>query len=228
MLLSVLSKELCRFVTTTQITITGLYFVSRKNFIFSSKHNIIGYNQNMWFQMVNNSRASNGWLIKGLGADGPDPNLKEKLMLFGQFVGDWDIIEARYTQADGTDVKMKGEVHFGWILGGTAMQDVWIGCQGGSQKVVLFGTTVRFYDPKIDAWRSTWHSPLKGLVQTFIAKKVGDEIVLEGKTAEGYPEKWIFSQITPQSFRWHSEETHGNDIWLLTEEMQVRRVDAWR
>jgi len=29
--------------------------------------------------------------IKGLGADGPDPRLKEKLMLFGQFVGDWHI-----------------------------------------------------------------------------------------------------------------------------------------
>ncbi len=93
----------------------------------------------MWFQMVNNSRASNGWLIKGLEADGPDPNLKEKLMLFGQFVGDWDIVEARYTQADGTEVKMKGEVHFGWILGGTAIQDVWIGYPESSQKVILLG-----------------------------------------------------------------------------------------
>ena len=82
----------------------------------------------MWFQMVNNSRASNGWLIKDLGVDGPDPNLKEKLMLFGQFEGDWDIVEARYTQADGTEVKMIGEVHFGWIFGGTAIQDVWISC----------------------------------------------------------------------------------------------------
>jgi hypothetical protein len=72
----------------------------------------------MWFQMVNISKANNGWLIKGLRALGPDPNLKEKLMLFGQFVGDWNIVEAHYTQGDGTEVKMKGEVHFGWILGG--------------------------------------------------------------------------------------------------------------
>jgi hypothetical protein len=35
-------------------------------------------------------------VIEGLGADGPDPNMREKLMLFGQFVGDWDIVEARY------------------------------------------------------------------------------------------------------------------------------------
>jgi hypothetical protein len=72
--------------------------------------------------MVENSRTNNGWLIEGLGAKGPDPSLKEKLMLFGQFVGDWDIIEARYLQADGIWVKMEGEVHFGWILGGTAIQ----------------------------------------------------------------------------------------------------------
>jgi hypothetical protein len=66
-------------------------------------------------------------------------------------------------------------------------------------------------------------------VQTFIAKKVNGEIVLEGKTAEGYPEKWIFSQITPKSFRWHSEETHDNGkTWQLTEEMQIRKIDANR
>ena len=164
-------------------------------------------------------------MIKGLGADGPDPSLREKLMLFGQFVGDWDIVEARFSKADGTWVKMKGEVHFGWILGGTAIQDVWIGRLEGSQEVSLFGTTIRFYDSKIDAWRSTWHSPFKGLVQTFIASKVNDEIVLEEQTAVGYPEKWIFSQITPQSFRWRSEETRDNGkTWMLTEEMQIRKV----
>lgn len=145
-------------------------------------------------------------------------------MLFGQFIGDWNIIEARYVQADGTWVKMKGEVHFGWILGGTAIQDVWMGSREG-EKVTLFGTTIRFYDTKIDAWRSTWLSPIKGIVQTFIARKVNDEIVLESKTAEGYPEKWIFSEIASNSFRWHAEETHDNGkTWLLTEEMQIRKA----
>jgi hypothetical protein len=172
--------------------------------------------------LVNSSNRDRIWEIKGLRADGPDLDLKEKLMLFGQFIGDWRIVEARYIRADGTWVKMKGEVHFGWILGGTAIQDVWMGCREGSEKVVLFGTTVRFYDPKIEAWRSTWLSPLKGLVQTFIGRRVNDEIVLELQTTDGYPEKWIFSQITAKSFRWHSEETHDNGkTWLLTEEMQL-------
>jgi hypothetical protein len=203
---------------------------SGAKFIFFSRHNILANPQNAWFQMVTKSKeSSNVWTIKGLGAVGPDPNLEEKLMLFGQFVGDWDIVEARYTQADGTEIKLKGEVHFGWILGGRAIQDVWMGYRENSQRFILFGTTIRFYDSKIDAWRSTWLSPIKGIVQTFIARKINDEIVLEGKTIEGYPEKWIFSQITPQSFRWHSEETHDNGkTWQLTEEMQIRKVDATR
>ncbi len=163
--------------------------------------------------------------IMWLEAAGPDPKLKDDLMLFGQFVGDWEICDARYLQKDGTWVRMRGEIHFGWILGGTAVQDVWMGTREGSDEVTLFGTTVRFYDPAIDAWRSTWLSPFKGLVKTFIARKVNDEIVLDGKTTEGIPEKWIFDRIKPKSFRWHSEETRdGGKTWILTEEMHIRRA----
>jgi hypothetical protein len=168
----------------------------------------------------NELNEDKAWAIKGLSADGPALTLKDKLMLFGQFVGDWDIVEAKYTRPDGTWVKMKGEVHFGWILGGTAIQDVWMGCQEGSEKTVLFGTTIRFYDQKIDAWRSTWLSPLKGLVQTFIGRKINEKIVLDLQNNSGYPEKWIFSEITPKSFRLHSEETHDKgETWLTTEVM---------
>jgi hypothetical protein len=175
--------------------------------------------------MAKKSKVNRSWSIKGLGAQEPDPILKEKLMLFGQFVGDWEIAEAQYMHADGTWIKMKGEVHFGWILGGTAVQDVWMGYREGSQKLTLFGTTIRFYDPKIDAWRSTWLSPSNGRVQTFIARKVNEEIILEEQTSGGYPEKWVFSQITPTSFRWHSEETRDKGkTWQLAEEMKIRKI----
>jgi hypothetical protein len=83
---------------------------------------------------------------------------------------------------------------------------------------------VRFYDPKIDVWRSTWISPIQGAVQTFIGHQVGNEIVLEGKSPEGYPIKWIFSDISLKSFRWRAEEIRdGSKNWILTEEMRVRR-----
>ena len=195
-----------------------------KNFICLSKYKCNEYGKGVP-QLSNKSKeSSNLWTIKGLAANGPDPNLKEKLMLFGQFIGDWEI-EDRYTKADGTVVNMKGEVHFRWILDGKAIQDVWMGCPEGSQKIIIFGTTIRFYNPKIDAWHSTWISPIKNIVQTFIARKVNEDIILEGKTEEGNPLKWIFSQITPNSFRWHSEETQDKgQTWKITEEMQIRKV----
>ena len=165
------------------------------------------------------------WTIEGLGAERPFPGLKEKLALFGQFVGDWVIEEARYPRGShGVELRSQGEIHFGWILEGRAVQDVFMTRDPDTGRAVPIGTTVRFYDPKMDAWQSVWISPMQELVQTFIGRKIGDEIVLESKTKDGYPEKWIFSEITKDSFRWHAEESHDHGTkWLLTEEMRVRR-----
>jgi hypothetical protein len=47
----------------------------------------------------------------------PPPELREELMLFGQFVGDWEI-DAQHLRPDGSTVREKGELHLGWILNG--------------------------------------------------------------------------------------------------------------
>jgi|SRR5579872_5713725 len=165
-----------------------------------------------------------GWEIPGLAAQGPDPELKEKLMLFGQFVGDWEIVEDRYLEADCSWVRGKGELYWRWILDGLALQDVWASLDETTGRIIPDGTTIRFYDPKIDAWRSTWISAAQGVVKPFIGRQVGKEIVLEGKTVDGFPAKWIFSEITPNSFLWHSEETRDDGkTWTLREEMKIRR-----
>src|SRR3989475_8224029 len=138
------------------------------------------------------SRPRPVWTIDGLGAEGPLPDFKEKLALFGQFVGDWVIEEARYPRPHGVELRSQGEIHFGWILDGRAVQDVFMTRDPDTGRAVPIGTTVRFYDPKLDAWQSTWISPMQELVQTFIGRKIGDEIVLESKTRDGHPEKWTF------------------------------------
>lgn len=162
--------------------------------------------------------------IEGLIAEGPDQEMAAKLRLFGQFVGDWDILECRTLEADGTWSVMRGELHWGWILGGRAVQDVWLSIEEKTRKKILWGTTIRFYDPKIDAWRSTWIAPSQGAVKTFVGRQVGDEIVLEGKTNDGHPLKWIFSNITMESFMWRAEESRDNaDSWSLTEQMRIQR-----
>ena len=162
--------------------------------------------------------------IGGLHAGQPNPEFLEKLMLFGQFVGDWDILEDRVLQPDGTWTTSRGMLHWGWILNGRAVQDVWRWIDEENGNVTSEGTTIRFYDETIDAWHSIWISPRQRAVKTFIARQIGDEIVLEGKSSEGFSVKWIFSEIAPRSFRWRAEESRDDGkSWSLVEEMQIRR-----
>lgn len=166
-------------------------------------------------------RPGPAWELPGLGADGPNDALKEKLALFGQFVGDWDIVEARYPQPDGSVVVRRGKVQFRWILDGLAIQDIWSVLDEKSGRYFPAGTTVRYYDSAIDAWRSAWISPMQGEMQTFIGRKVGDRLVLELQNSR--EERWVFSDIAPSSFKWHAERTDDDGIWTVTETMRLVR-----
>ena len=176
-------------------------------------------------QVQKADQTGRAWGIFGLPAEGPFPGMEEKLALFGQFVGDWQIVEDRYLQDDGTWLKSRGELHVDWILEGRALQDTFMTFDEKTHKMIPDGTTLRYYDRKIDAWHVVWFSPMQGAIKQLIGRKVGDEIVLERRTDEGYLVKWIFSEIKASSFRWHSEESRDEGkTWKLREEMRVRRM----
>ena len=48
----------------------------------------------------------------------------------------------------------------------------------GKPPLAFHGSTIRFYDAAIGAWRSTWIEPVNGRVRRFIGRPSGDEIVL--------------------------------------------------
>ncbi len=166
--------------------------------------------------------ASAQTAFAALLADGPAAQYREKLMLFGQFVGDWDFDGIEY-HADGSRVTDKGEIEFGWVLGGRAVQDVWIERERSDGHVKTYGTTLRVYDPKMDAWRIIWVDPPTGALQTMVARKVGDQIVLEGKDPDGIAIRWIFSEIKPDSFHWRAERLTGAS-WRVYEECFPHRL----
>lgn len=122
-------------------------------------------------------------MIDALRASGPHPDLADRLMIFGQFVGAWEVDITNYGP-DGTATRVPGEWHFGWALEGRAVMDVWIAPRRslrGATESGEYGVTVRIFEPAIDAWRSTWIGPARGAVKPFIARQVGDEIVLDGR-----------------------------------------------
>lgn len=161
--------------------------------------------------------------LAALGANGPAPGLAERLHLFGQFVGSWDLTVTSIDR-DGVETTLPGEWHFGWALAGRAVGDVWI-CPrrtsaGGSPGE--HGLSLRFYDESIDAWHSTWMGPVRGIVRPFIAGPHGDRIVLEG-AFDGVETRWSFSDITPTSFRWRNEESTDGRSWRLVQAFEARR-----
>jgi len=164
--------------------------------------------------------------IGGLKASGPVSELADKMMLFGQFVGDWEC-DVVLIQPDGSKVNGSCEWHFGWILQGRAIQDVFIAHYpdaGSDERSNTYGTTVRWYDPKADVWQIRWINARQNVTHTFTARQIGNEIVLDG-TDTPYPHRWVFFAITPRSFRWRSEDSSdGGKTWKIGQEMTVRRV----
>jgi hypothetical protein len=168
-------------------------------------------------------------MLEALRATGPDPELADRLMLFGQFVGAWDLA-VTYVRSDGSVTEVPGEWHFGWALEGRAVIDVWIAPRrslrdggGGGE----YGTSVRFFDPAIDAWRSTWLGPGRRVVMQFTARPIGDEIVLEGSFAEGVLERWIFADIAADRFHWRAVEScDGGATWTTKQTMVARRAQS--
>jgi len=64
-------------------------------------------------------------VLEGLMASGPAADIAEKMMLFGRLVGSWDIDYTAYPPGRDS-ITAKCEWHFGWVLDGRAVQDVWI------------------------------------------------------------------------------------------------------
>jgi hypothetical protein len=169
-------------------------------------------------------------MFDSLYATGPAAEAARDLMLFGQFVGDWEFDVVNY-RPDGTKQEGTGEWHFRWVLGGHAIQDVWMVPRPSEQAqsgkpFTGYGTTVRFLDPKSPGrWHCVWNGIASGQVLQFSAGKVGDEIILERQSEDGLG-RWIFDRVRPDDFHWRSVESKdGGKNWQLQQEFFVRRLN---
>jgi hypothetical protein len=162
-------------------------------------------------------------MIDALTAPGPHPSLGDRAALFGRFVGTWDADYANYAD-DGSVTRVAGQVIFGWIIDGRAVQDVWIWYPNGPEQERAIGTTVRFFDTKSDKWRVIWISPGESRLVLMEGGAVGDRIVLMGQDPDGSSLRWSFNDIRPASFVWRGEKSSDEGrTWRLTGEYYMRR-----
>ena len=177
-------------------------------------------------------RAEHATLEEILGASGPNAEYADALMLFGQFVGSWDV-EAKQFAPDGQTRTVRGEWHFFWVLEGRAIQDVIVSpprnvrdgarWKGGGD----YQTAIRYYRPADDSWDVTAISPPYDQVHRLIARKQDDEIVLHGTAPDGRREIWTFYEITPDRCRWRGQISNdGGHTWFTDEEMVLTRQRA--
>lgn len=182
--------------------------------------------------MITTSSTS---LIGALHAEGPASDRADKLNLYGRFVGDWEM-DIVVHAPDGGRHEGQGEIHFGWILEGRAIQDVWMiprrkdrRADGPSMPLAgnWYGTTLRIYDTRLDAWRIYWLDPATNAFRQQIVRPRGADIVQEGTTDDGSLSRWSFTNITPQSFRWTAEAAaDAAGPWCLLVDILARRVSS--
>lgn len=171
-------------------------------------------------------------MIEALVAEGPFTEYADKLMLFGRLVGRWDIEGSHFDPEGKVTKEQQGEWLFGWVLEGRAIQDVILTPPREERRktgtpATEYGTTVRFYDPRIDAWRVSFIAPVFGGIVNLIARPMGDEIVLEGRAPDNKLYRWIFTDITDRTFRWRGYiSADEGRTWLMEEEIRGRRREA--
>jgi len=164
--------------------------------------------------------------IENLRAPNVHTGYEEKLRTFGQFIGVWDMDITLFNEKNQIFYHQPGVWMFSWILDGRAIQDVIVGPPrsdpaNGERRM---GTTIRYFNETTQRWHITFMTPTGQIYIHLEGGQKGDAIVLEGKDTDGSALRWMFTEITPQSFHWLGYTSPDNGkTWLLEQEMFAKR-----
>jgi len=180
---------------------------------------------------VNLNESTSLGFSTSLLASERSPEIPETADVYGWLVGSWELDVLHYRAIDLSSQNVKGEVHFCWVLEGRAIQDVWIMPRISEREPDsdrannMYGTTLRIWDPAIQAWRIRWINPVSGHEERQTGRRVGNEIVQIGARLDGTPTRWRFTEITANSFHWIGEALDSDGkTWKLEGEFRARRL----
>jgi len=165
-------------------------------------------------------------MVATLWAAGPHASLGDQARVWDRFIGTWDA-DFGFIGDDGSVRHVPGEIQFGWVLDGRAIQDLWIGYPRDGATERSIGTSLRYFDAKAKLWNVVFVSPQFGGVLQVRGGAEGDRIVLRGQDAEGADLRWSFGDLRPDSFTWRGERSRdGGKTWKLEEEHHMKRPAA--
>jgi hypothetical protein len=175
--------------------------------------------------------AQKGTFQTVLAASARSPEIPESTDIYGWLIGSWELEVLHYKAVDVSSLGIKGEVHFGWVLEGRAVQDVWIMPRRTERTVQtgksnnMYGTTLRVWDPAIQAWLIRWINPVTGHLEEQIGRRIGNDIVQVGARLDGTPTRWRFTEITGNTFHWIGESLNTDgQTWRLEGEFRAKRT----
>ena len=108
-----------------------------------------------------------GDIFAVLPARGPHPSLGHHADLFGRFVGTWDA-DYSFIAEDGSVRHKRGEVLFGWVLDGHALQDIFLSYPESGSDERKMVTGLRWVDPR------TGRCAVEGHLRIVAPYRVGD------------------------------------------------------
>jgi hypothetical protein len=165
-------------------------------------------------------------MVTALKAMGPHPSLGDQAKVFGRLIGTWDVEYTDFSK-DGKVTHRSGELIFGWVMDGRAIQDFWMVYPSGARKEREVYTDLRYYDPKSRTWPSTFIDVEHASVARFTGGAVGDRIVLDTRDFDDTDTRWSINDIRSDSFLWREEESlDGGKSWRLTAEHHMKRRGA--
>ena len=161
--------------------------------------------------------------------------IPEKDDVYGWLCGSWNLAVMHYGGISVADRGLTGEVHAARVLEGRAVQDVWIMPRREHRHVPfdpamnMYGTTLRSWDASIRAWRIAWTNPVRAHRDEQVGRWNGRDILQEGTRADGTRTRWIFTDISADSFHWRGEALYPDrETWLLEAEFLAVRSHGQR
>jgi hypothetical protein len=166
-------------------------------------------------------------IVLALKAGRPHPLLGDHAKLFGRLVGTWDVEYTDFSK-DGKATRRSGQMTFGWVMDGRAIQDIWIVDPSGTREEREVYADLHYFDSQSGAWHTVFVDPEHASVLRFTDEAVGDDrIVLDSHDLDGEETRWSFNDIRCGSFAFRSEVSRDDGkTWRLQSDYRMKRQSA--